>query len=68
MGSKLYCYTCDSDESHRPLTDDESNRLKERLGRKSVDDFVMCEAPDCRNLRTHWNKKPFDVPIRVPVD
>ncbi|MEO3756505.1 hypothetical protein [Streptomyces sp. B6B3] len=64
----MYCWTCDSDETHRNLTDAESTWLKNRLGRKFVNEFFMCEASGCRNLRTGLNKKPFDVPIRVPVD
>ncbi|MFJ2116303.1 MULTISPECIES: hypothetical protein [unclassified Streptomyces] len=63
----MYCYTCDSDEQHRPLNATEKLWLKERTGRKSVEEFFMCKAPSCRNLRTGFNKRPFDPVIRVPL-
>ncbi|OIJ90270.1 hypothetical protein [Streptomyces colonosanans] len=70
----MYCFTCDADQPHRPLTRAEEAWLKERLGRASVREFWMCEAElntetkkQCRNLRTGMNKKPFARPIRVPV-
>ncbi|MDH2393093.1 hypothetical protein QCN29_30820 [Streptomyces sp. HNM0663] len=65
---KMYCYTCQSDEQHRPLMADEKIRLKNRTGRKNVDDVFMCTAPNCRNLRTGFNKRPFDPVIRMPLD
>jgi hypothetical protein len=27
----------------------------------------MCKAPDCRNVRAGFNKRPFDPLIRVPL-
>lgn len=62
-----YCYTCDSDEEHRPLTAKEKVWLKNRTGRRSVEEFVMCTAEGCRNLRTGFDKHPFDPVIRVPL-
>jgi hypothetical protein len=63
----MYCYTCRSDEQHRRLTADEKTWLKNRTGRKSVEEFFMCTAPGCRNLRTGFSQHPFDPVIRVPV-
>ncbi|MFF9284397.1 hypothetical protein [Streptomyces griseosporeus] len=69
-----YCHTCDADQPHRPLNQAEASLLRERLGRASVHEFWICEAvldtgtgSRCRNLRTGWNKKPFDQPIKLPV-
>jgi hypothetical protein len=62
-----YCSTCDSDEEHRPLSTKEKVWLKNRTGRKSVEEFVMCMAQGCRNLRTGFDKRPFDPVIRVPL-
>ncbi|GAA2918121.1 hypothetical protein [Streptomyces mexicanus] len=69
-----YCHTCDADQPHRPLNAAEAAALKERLGRRSVHEFWICEAVldaatgrQCRNLRTGGNKKPFDPPIKLPV-
>lgn len=62
-----FCYTCDSDESHRRLTENEKTWLKNRTGRKSVEEFFMCKAPKCRNVRSGFNKRPFDPVIRVPL-
>ncbi|MDR3079317.1 MAG: hypothetical protein LBV60_00040 [Streptomyces sp.] len=74
MPKPKYCFTCDADQPHRPLTRAEEDWLKKRLGRASVHEFLMCEAEldagtkkQCRNLRTGMNKKPFAQPIRVPV-
>ncbi|MFE7245990.1 hypothetical protein ACWD4L_39490 [Streptomyces sp. NPDC002596] len=63
----MYCYTCDSDEQHRPLTRDEKVWLKNRTGRRTVEEFFMCKAPSCRNVRSGFNKRPFDPVIRVPL-
>ncbi|MFF0333766.1 hypothetical protein ACFYUM_14425 [Streptomyces fimicarius] len=63
----LYCYTCDSDEKHRPLTAGEKTWLRGRTGRRSVEEFFMCEAPSCRNVRSGFNKRPFAPVIRVPL-
>ncbi|MDQ0793363.1 hypothetical protein [Streptomyces sp. B1I3] len=63
----MYCSTCDSDEEHRSLTPGEKAWLKDRTGRKAVEEFFMCKAPECRNLRTGFNKRPFDPVIRVPL-
>ncbi|MEU1123906.1 hypothetical protein ABZ371_10110 [Streptomyces sp. NPDC005899] len=63
----MYCSTCDTDEEHRPLTGDEKAWLRKRTGRKAVEEFFMCKAPECRNLRTGFNKRPFDPVIRVPL-
>lgn len=63
----MYCYTCGSDEEHRPLTTTEKDWLRNRTGRKAVEEFFMCKAPECRNLRTGFNKHPFDPVIRVPL-
>ncbi|MFJ6360895.1 hypothetical protein ACIQIE_06855 [Streptomyces globisporus] len=62
----MYCYTCDSDEQHRSLTATEKTWLRGRTGRRSVDEFFVCEAPECRNVRSGFNKHPFDPVIRVP--
>lgn len=62
-----YCYTCDADEPHRPLTGPEKAWLKSQTGQKNVDGYFMCEAPKCRNIRTGFNKRPFDPVIRVPL-
>ncbi|MFE9867946.1 hypothetical protein ACFYPZ_35495 [Streptomyces sp. NPDC005506] len=62
-----FCYTCDSDEPHRPLTSLEKSWLKERTSRKNVEGFFMCKAPNCRNVRSGFNKRPFDPVIRVPL-
>ncbi|KAK1184838.1 hypothetical protein B7755_046205 [Streptomyces sp. NBS 14/10] len=64
---KMYCYTCQSDEQHRRLTAGEKVWLKNRTGRKSVEEFFMCTRTGCRNLRTGFNKHPFDPVIRVPL-
>lgn len=63
----LYCRTCDSDEEHRRLHPAEKDWLKELTGRKYVEEFFMCTAPDCRNLRTGFNKRPFVSVVRVPL-
>lgn len=65
---KMYCNTCESDEQHRRLTDDEKAWLKNFTRRKTVEDFFMCTAPGCRNLRTGWDKRPFTPVLRVPLD
>ncbi|MEV7405873.1 hypothetical protein AB0N93_36605 [Streptomyces sp. NPDC091267] len=62
-----FCYTCDSDEPHRSLTGNEKTWLKNRTGRKNVDEFIMCKAPSCRNVRSGFNKHPFEPVIRVPL-
>ncbi|MFE4336284.1 MULTISPECIES: hypothetical protein [unclassified Streptomyces] len=63
----MYCYTCESDEEHRRLNATEKVWLKKRTGRKTVEEFFMCKAPGCRNLRTGFNKRPFEPVIRVPL-
>ncbi|MYQ79808.1 MULTISPECIES: hypothetical protein [unclassified Streptomyces] len=63
----LFCYTCNSDEMHRPLTDDEKSWLRGETGRAKVDEFFMCEAPTCRNVRSGYVKRPFHPVIRIPV-
>ncbi|AXE82092.1 hypothetical protein [Streptomyces atratus] len=63
----MYCYTCESDEQHRRLNATEKAWLKNRTGRKTVEEFFMCKASGCRNLRTGFNKRPFDPVIRVPL-
>jgi hypothetical protein len=63
----MFCYTCDSDEPHRPLTALEKTWLKERTSRKNVEGFFMCKAPNCRNVRAGFNKRPFDPVIRIPL-
>jgi hypothetical protein len=65
---KMYCNTCKSDEQHRRLTNDEKSWLKNLIRRKTVEEFFMCTAPGCRNLRTGFNKRPFDPVLRVPLD
>ncbi len=50
----LYCHTCKSDESHRSLTREEREALQVRLARRNVDEFIVCEAPDCLHVRTGW--------------
>ncbi|MEI7032148.1 hypothetical protein [Streptomyces pratensis] len=62
----LYCRPCDSDEQHRRLTADEKNWLRKRTGRRSVEEFFLCTAPTCRNVRSGFNKRPFDPVIRLP--
>lgn len=64
---RMYCFTCDSDERHRALTTDEKVWLKALTGRRTVEEFFMCGATGCRNLRTGFNKRPFDPVIRVPL-
>ncbi|PJN10808.1 hypothetical protein CG723_16665 [Streptomyces sp. CB01635] len=66
--SKLPCHTCDSRESHRSLTRDEKDWLKNRLVRNNVDDCVMCEAPGCRHVRTGFKQcvGSRDLHIRIP--
>lgn len=63
-----YCYTCGSHEEHRPLTDVEKVWLREKADKKYVDDVLMCKKPGCRNLRTGFDKHPFDPVIRLPLD
>ncbi len=60
------CVTCNSDEEHRPLTDSEKDWLKKKTGRKYVDEFLVCMAAGCRNLRTGSNKRPFKSHLRLP--
>ncbi|WP_406458023.1 hypothetical protein OG782_35025 [Streptomyces sp. NBC_00876] len=62
-----FCYTCDSDEQHRPLTGPEKTWLKQHTSRKNVEGFFMCKAPDCRNVRTGFDKRPFDPVVRIPL-
>ncbi|MFF7203280.1 hypothetical protein [Streptomyces sp. NPDC008141] len=62
-----FCYTCDSDEPHRPLTGPEKAWLKERTSLRNVGGFFMCTAPNCRNVRASFNKRPFDPVIRIPL-
>ncbi|MFH9068166.1 hypothetical protein [Streptomyces alboflavus] len=66
MPKTEYCWTCDSDHPHRKLEGPEESWLKERLGRASVHEFLVCLAPKCRNLRTGSNKKPFPDAMRLP--
>ncbi|MDI3409440.1 hypothetical protein [Streptomyces cavernicola] len=63
--TEKYCFTCDSYEEHRKLDEEEQAKLRRRLGRSSVNEFLVCVAPDCFNLRTGWNKRPFPEPIRL---
>ncbi|WP_328898679.1 MULTISPECIES: hypothetical protein [unclassified Streptomyces] len=63
----LFCYTCDSREMHRPLADDEKSWLRGKTGRMKVDEFFMCEAPECRNVRSGYVKRPFNPVIRIPA-
>ncbi|MFJ9034036.1 hypothetical protein ACIRQP_37310 [Streptomyces sp. NPDC102274] len=63
----MYCYTCGSDEEHRPITDSEKVWLRNLTGQKNVEAFFMCTKSGCRNLRTGFNKHPFDPVIRVPL-
>lgn len=62
----MYCYTCDSDEQHRPLTGKEEAWLRQRTGQRNVDGHFMCTAPACRNIRTGFDKHPYEPVIRVP--
>lgn len=64
---QMYCFTCDSDEQHRALTTNEKVWLRAHTGRRAVEEFFMCGAPGCRNLRTGFNKRPFVPVIRVPL-
>ncbi|MGW2262634.1 hypothetical protein ACWCXE_33300 [Streptomyces sp. NPDC001780] len=64
---KMYCYTCQTDEKHRPLSSAEKGWLKNRTGMKNVEAFFMCMASGCRNLRTGFNQHPFDPVIRLPL-
>ncbi|MGA6154985.1 hypothetical protein ACPEIC_16745 [Stenotrophomonas sp. NPDC087984] len=64
---KMYCYTCGTDELHRRLTADEKVWVKNSTRRKSVEDVFMCKAPSCRNLRTGFQKRPFDPVLRLPL-
>ena len=41
--------------------------LKERTSRRNVEGFFMCTAPNCRNVRAGFNKRPFDPVIRIPL-
>jgi hypothetical protein len=61
-----YCYTCGTDEEHRPLTGSEKAWVRAETGMRFVDDVLMCTAPRCRNLRTGSDKRPFDRTIRLP--
>ncbi|MEU2558658.1 hypothetical protein ABZ626_04850 [Streptomyces longispororuber] len=67
MTKDEYCWTCDADEPHRKLEGSERSWLKNRLGRAAVNEFLVCLAPGCRNLRTGSNKRPFPEPIRLPA-
>ncbi|MBO0515519.1 hypothetical protein J0695_27540 [Streptomyces beijiangensis] len=60
------CSTCKRREPHRWLTTAEKQVLREATGRKYVDDFLVCVAPDCGNLRTGFNQNPFDKPRKLP--
>lgn len=60
------CSTCKRDEEHRPLTRSEKDWAKEQTGRKNVDDFLVCTAEGCRNLRTTWTPRPFKSILRLP--
>jgi hypothetical protein len=62
----MHCYTCQTDEQHRQLGEDEKVWLRNRIGRNKVDEFWVCTATGCRNLRTGMNKRPFDITIRLP--
>ncbi|WP_030564113.1 hypothetical protein [Streptomyces aureocirculatus] len=66
MTKDEYCWTCDAHEPHRKLDGPEQSWLKKRLGRVSVNEFLVCLAPNCRNLRTGSNKKPFPEAVRLP--
>jgi hypothetical protein len=63
----MYCYTCDSDEQHRPLTAPEKVWLKSQTHQRNVEGTFMCKAPSCRNVRTGFNKRPYEPVIRVPL-
>ncbi|MER5985745.1 hypothetical protein [Streptomyces sp. NPDC001787] len=65
--STMYCYTCDSDEQHRPLTSLEKAWLKSQTRQKNVEGLFMCKAPSCRNVRSGFNKRPYDPVIRIPL-
>jgi hypothetical protein len=62
----IYCSTCDSFEPHRPLSGAEKTWLKDRIRARNVDNYLMCTAQGCRNLRTGMNKAPFAPELRVP--
>ncbi|MER7176222.1 hypothetical protein [Streptomyces mesophilus] len=64
----LYCTTCGTDEQHRVLFKAEQVWLKGRILRKNVDEFVMCQAPGCRKLRTGHTKEPLADVLRIPED
>ncbi|MEK8141968.1 hypothetical protein NKH18_02775 [Streptomyces sp. M10(2022)] len=63
----MYCCTCDSDEQHRSLTANEKVWLKNLTGRKNVEEFFMCNAPSCRNVRSGFNKRPSPLPSASPA-
>ncbi|MEU9010902.1 hypothetical protein AB0D12_14200 [Streptomyces sp. NPDC048479] len=67
MPRTMWCDTCKSDETHRPLNDAEKKWARDRTARKYVGDFWLCTKPACRNLRTGGNKRPFPDPVRLPV-
>ncbi|MBV1941716.1 hypothetical protein KUF83_34930 [Streptomyces sp. BV286] len=61
------CFTCGSRESHRPPADErERVWLRERTGKKYVEDYWMCTKGDCRNVRYAWVDDPFHPPVRMP--
>ncbi|GAA0663571.1 hypothetical protein HUF15_07810 [Streptomyces samsunensis] len=64
---KMYCCPCGTDELHRRLTAAEKAWVKNETRRKSVEDIFMCKAPNCRNLRTGFQKRPFDPILRLPL-
>lgn len=67
------CYTCRSDQPHRPPRDDRERGVIRKLAnlqrpRAYVDDYWICGRTDydCRNIRHAWQVKPFDPPQKMP--
>ncbi|WP_320784434.1 hypothetical protein [Streptomyces sp. CRN 30] len=64
----LPCHTCGSDEPHRELNPSEKDWLKDRLVKRNVDNYRMCDAPGCRHVRTGFSPCAGhgDQHIRIP--
>ncbi|MEV0324643.1 sigma-70 family RNA polymerase sigma factor [Streptomyces sp. NPDC050658] len=63
---RTYCVTCQSHQLHRNLRPDEERWVMERAGGEVGDHYLTCTAEGCRTLRTVFNKRPFNGPVRVP--
>ncbi|MFP3991355.1 hypothetical protein U9R90_28595 [Streptomyces sp. E11-3] len=52
----MWCHTCKSEQPHRRLNAEEEERLKDRLAKGHVREYVICDAPGCWHVRTGFSQ------------